>query len=151
MLILAGVAQSGKTKTLRQITLAQGFKELERNLFEFNGKLICIYFGSPQEIPPDRPTDFKGIMRIVNARLKKCEAQNSDLIIMAFQIRGIEKPLEYLASLYEIHLAYMRKASAVSVDKNDALMKALGAEEITSQQDYAKQADALWTKWKGYF
>ena len=151
MLILAGVAQSGKTKTLRQMTVTQGFKQLGRNLFEFNGKLICIYFGSPQETPPDRPTDFEGIMKIVNARLKKCESMNSAMIIMAFQIRGIEKPIGHLGLQYEVHLAYMRKENAEGIGQINARMKALGAEEITSEEDYLKQANALWAKWKNYF
>jgi len=160
VVLLCGVANSGKTKTLKAFFDVSNIKRLrplqllERNL---NGKKVYnIGSTSPQE----DANDFCNVEKIINRirkRLKECEqvSQGQDyVLIIPFTMerkdgkvndRCIVKPIEWLKSEgFNVFSLYLRKEKTDLLHLKDTLMKRISATTIESKKDeYDRQAKEL--------
>ena len=159
IIILSGARQSGKSNTLealQQILTYVG----QLNFYEYNGKRICIFRTSPQEMKGVRFCVDADVSNRIDGMIAKCDSGQCRLLILPFSLRTnrsrqlnmgcIERPIERLRSRFEVHLVYLRRETndagrpLTGLVEMDDLMRRLNAETIIrSRQRYQEQAREL--------
>ena len=151
VIILAGVANSGKSKTLHSIS--DGQELVGRRIYSIKRKRTCIYFSSPQELTRIS-CRYELVIKRIKHMIEVCDSQGCDLLILAFTmyvVKGklnkdcITKPLEYLKrSCKQVRLVYLRKDDIRNIHLVNGLMSLLQAEEVTSRdRDWKRQGEEL--------
>jgi len=147
IIILCGVANSGKTTTLRELVKT---KTEHTGTIKMGARTICVKgFSSPQE-----REDFCKVKKVkenIQKRLDYCKRKfkNAFVLVMPFTIQKrkgrinkdcIVKPIKWLKSRgYSVHIIYLRK-----VTDADLMMKKITSEEIGSRENSSsKQAREL--------
>jgi GTPase SAR1 family protein len=154
VLILAGVANSGKTSTLKALIKGH-LQEVKRNVYLLDGKSVCLRVSSPQEWA--HYCNYDGAMDIIRKLLRKCAPRSGSLVIMPFTLQFkpninrhcIEPPIRELRRMkYVVTLVYLRKTEIRELGEADALMRELDAEIIESrggkEEAFERQARELW-------
>jgi hypothetical protein len=164
IIILAGEADSGKSKTLHAMLDKHG-ASIRPHIYSLKGKRAYISFSSPQEYPKVKFCDSEKVSAIVGKWIGKCETEACTMLITTFQIRTkqkdgrlnedcIEKPIDDLKSRFKAYVVYLRKngsrTTSPRVDKDrlkriNDLMRRLKNHEIeTCEGNEKKQANDLW-------
>ena len=159
IVILCGVGQAGKSKTLKEFFNVSHIKRLgymqslERTI---NGKKVyAVSLNSPQELR--KFCDVEGVKDSIQKRIKKCEdaSKGQDyVLIIPFGIYGavrgelnedcILKPIEWLRGRgFRVFLIYLRKKTARALSLVDSFMKGLTSNVIESTKEYDRQAREL--------
>lgn len=159
VVILCGVNQSGKSKTLKEffgvthIPRLKPMQLLERTL---NGKKVyAVSLNSPQELRD--PCDVEGVKNSIRKRTEKCEQASKGqqyTLIIPFGLYGavkgklneacILRPIEWLRTLgFRMFLIYLRKKTARKLRLIDSFMKKLTSNVIESTKEYERQAEEL--------
>jgi hypothetical protein len=100
----------------------------------------------------------KKVNEIIKKRIAKSESQDCVVLIMPFTLARnhegklnencIRKPLNYIKSRHlDRRLVYLRRSFAGRIDMDsgmDRLMTNLHAKRIKSNENYTRQANALW-------
>ena len=147
IVLLCGERDSGKTKTLRELFNLRSYQRIGR--ITINNKIICVVgLGSPQE--KEEFCHVKDVKDNIKKRIKYCERQfgNDFVLVIPFSIykkrdgrtneNCIIKPIEWLKSLYSVHIIYLR-----IVNYADLIMEKITTNEIRSRRDYIRQAEEL--------
>ena len=154
VLILCGPANSGKTTTLKTVISRRRFRQLGRNVFRVDGKIVCLRTGSPQE--RSGFCNLEGVRKKIRYLLGLCDRKGGSLVIIPFTIqfdphinrRCIVLPIEELRrDGFEVTIVYLRRADIGGIVEADALMSELGAERKRSGPttvDFERQAQELW-------
>jgi len=153
VIILAGVAYSGKSRTLREIATHKNAIK-DRRVYLLEDKNVCVFFSSPQELNNRFFCKYNLVIAQIDRMIETCDTHGCPLLIMAFTIytkRGklnvdcITKPLEHIQRLVpNVHLFYLRKGSSLHIQDIDALVLGLKPEKvIPSDKDYQRQASEL--------
>lgn len=155
VVVVAGVADSGKSGTLHKI--ADGHKLEDTHVYSISGRRTCVYFSSPQELTREF-CKYKLVIGRVKHMIDVCESQGCDLLIIAFTMYAVNgklntacitKPLAYLRrKIKNVRLIYIRKGIRKGARKNtakkiglaDRLMFRLKAKTIKSDENYGRQA-----------
>ena len=147
VVVVAGVAGSGKSRTLHRI--ADGHELVDNRVYSIMGRRTCIYFSSAQELTCGK-CDYKLVIENIKRIIEECESQGCDLLIIAFTMyvkKGrknedcIRRPLKYLRrKVKNVRLIYLRKDTARKIDLVDDLMLRLKAKTIKSNKKYTRQA-----------
>lgn len=159
IVILCGVGQAGKSKTLKEFFKVRHIKRLDyMQLLERtnNGKKVyAVSLNSPQELR--KFCDAEGVKDSIRKRIKKCEDASKGqqyTLIVPFGLYGatkgklnedcILKPIEWLRSQgFRIFLIYLRKKTARTLRLIDSFMKGLTSNVIQSTKEYDRQAREL--------
>lgn len=146
VVVLCGVGQAGKSKTLKKFFGVSHIKRLgymqllERTI---NGKKVyAVSLNSPQELRDF--CDVEGVKDSIKKRIKKCESVSRGqdyVLLIPFGIYGaingklnedcILKPVEWLRSQgFRVFLIYLRKKTAQALRLVDSFMKRLTSNVI---------------------
>lgn len=160
IVILCGVDEAGKTKTLKEffnvshVSRLNPMQLLERVL---NGKRVFgVSLSSPQELRDF--CDVEGVKGSVKKRIEKCEKASKGqdyILLIPFGIymnkektelneNCILKPIEWLRDQgFKIHIIYLRKKTARTLKLVDSFMRKITSNVIESTKDYDRQAKEL--------
>lgn len=158
-MVLCGVGQAGKSKTLKEFFNVNHIKRLaQMQLLRkvLNGKKIyAVSLNSPQELRAF--CDVEGVKSSIKKRIQKCEdvSKGQDyVLIIPFGIYGavrgklnedcILNPIEWLRSLgFRVFLIYLRKKTARALRLVDSFMREFASNVIESTEEYGRQAREL--------
>ena len=155
VVVLCGVRNSGKTKTLRKFFgLSDDEKLAPMQLLPrvVNGKKIYVVsLNSPQEL--NQFCKVEEVIKNIEKRIKKCEKASKGqgyILILPFSIlysrqrkafndNCIFEPIEWLRNRgFNVFLVYLKKMRT-----EDMLMKRTFSEEIESIEEYDRQSEDL--------
>ncbi|UCC33638.1 MAG: hypothetical protein JSW53_01130 [Candidatus Bathyarchaeota archaeon] len=160
IVILCGVNESGKSKTLKKffgvshLPRLRPMQLLERTL---NGmKVYAVSLNSPQELR--NFCDEEGVIDSIRKRITKCRQSSKGqqyTLTIPFGVYGavkgklnedcILKPIEWLLdhARARVHVIYLQKRSARGLGLVEAFMKQLTQNVIESTEDYDRQSEEL--------
>lgn len=160
IVILCGVNEAGKTKTLKEffnvshIPRLNPMQLLERML---NGKKVFgVSLSSPQELRDF--CDVEGVKDSIKKRIQKCEKASKGqdyILLIPFGIYMnkektelnedcILKPIEWLRNQgFRVHIVYQRKKTARTLRLVDSFMRKITSNVIESTREYDRQAKEL--------
>ena len=159
IVILCGVGEAGKTKTLKEFFGVSHVRRLRRDqLLErvLNGKKIyAVRLSSPQE--QEDFCEIDDVKDNIKRRIQKCEQASKGqqyALIIPFGLYGatkgklnedcILKPIEWLRSQgFRVYVIYLRKKTARGLKLLDSFMKGLASNVIESTKEYDRQAKEL--------
>ena len=159
IVILCGVGEVGKTKTLKKFFGVSHVRRLRRDqLLErgLNGKKIyAVRLSSPQE--QEDFCEIDDVKGNIKRRIQKCEQASKGqqyTLIVPFGLYGaskgklneecILKPIEWLRSQrFRVYVIYLRKRTARELKLLDSFMKELTSYVIQSTKEYDRQAKEL--------
>jgi hypothetical protein len=161
VIVLIGVQDSGKTTTLEKFVKHFDESVTQRHYYRHDGKLICVYFGSPQELFPfcNYGMVIENVIGSARSRVKKAETRGCGLIVLPFTLQVkegkmnrdcIEKPIRELERKgIEAHIVYLRREkddednTLECLQEMDELMTELEAKKIASDNEPEGQARLL--------
>lgn len=158
IIILCGVGQTGKSKTLKKFFGVSQIRLRPMQLLErlLDGKRVyAVSLNSPQEQRDF--CDVEGVEDSIRKRIKKCEQVSEGqqyTLIVPFGLYGatkgklnedcILKPIEWLRSQgFRVYVTYLRKKTARGLKLLDSFMKGLASNVIGSTEEYDRQAREL--------
>lgn len=159
IVILCGVGQAGKTKTLKEFFGVSHIRRLRRDqLLErvLNGKKIyAVRLNSPQE--QEDFCEIDDVKGNIKGRIRKCEQASKGqqyTLIIPFGLYGalkrklnedcILKPIEWLRNKgFKVFVVYLRKKTARALDLVDSFMRKVTSNVIESTEEYDRQAEEL--------
>jgi len=159
IVILCGVNETGKTKTLKRffgvshIGRLRPMQLLERTL---NGKKVCaVSLSSPQELKKFCEVDE--VKDSIEKRIQKCERASKGqdyTLIIPFGVYGavngklnedcILKPIKWLRDQgFRVFVIYLEKKRARGLNLIDSFVKKITSIEIASTEEYERQSKDL--------